>query len=89
MEAAIKNHQQLMLNIQIDPSFVIIPNTGNMDNADAVLLLSLGKLCIESKLESKAVIEETSKKMKAFSASKISEDALEHFETSRPKHLIA
>lgn len=93
IEAAIKNHQQLKLNIQIDPSFVIIPNTGNIDNADAVLLLSLGKFSIESKLESKAVIEETSKKMKALLSAKTAAvealDHLDHAHQVKPKHLIA
>lgn len=42
LEYAIEKHKQLKLNIDIDPSFVIVPKLADLSKANSVLLLSLG-----------------------------------------------
>ncbi len=42
LEYAIEKHKQIKINIDIEPSFVIIPQLGQLENAENILLLSLG-----------------------------------------------
>jgi hypothetical protein len=42
LEYAIEKHKQIKINIDIEPSFVIIPQLGQLENAQNILLLSLG-----------------------------------------------
>ena len=47
LEYALEKHKQIKLNIDIEPSFVVIPQLGQLATANHILLLSLGKiLCI-------------------------------------------
>ena len=42
LEYAIGKHKQIKLNVDIDPSYVIIPQLGRLENAHNILLFSLG-----------------------------------------------
>ena len=51
LEYAIGKHKQIKLNIDIEPSYVIIPQLGQLESAHNILLLSLG-LSIIFKMQS-------------------------------------
>ena len=42
IEYALEKHKQLKLNIDVDPSFVIVPRMADISKANSVVLLSLG-----------------------------------------------
>ncbi|XP_055620155.1 intermembrane lipid transfer protein Vps13 isoform X3 [Toxorhynchites rutilus septentrionalis] len=48
LQYAIANHPRLELNIDISPSYIIIPNGGLFCNRESVLVLSLGKLLVQT-----------------------------------------
>ena len=50
LEQAIENHKKLNLSLNIEPSFVLVPETGSMESANNILLVSLGHFEITSKL---------------------------------------
>ncbi|KAJ6225422.1 hypothetical protein RDWZM_003967 [Blomia tropicalis] len=54
LEYAVEKHKQMKLNIDVDPSFVIVPKLAQISNASTVLLLSLGKFLLTSKLVPKS-----------------------------------
>ena len=50
LEHAIENHKKLNLSLNIEPSFILVPETGSIENAKNILLVSLGHFDITSKL---------------------------------------
>lgn len=50
LEHAIENHKKLNLSLNIEPSFILVPETGSIQKANNVLLVSLGHFDISSKL---------------------------------------
>ena len=50
LEQAIENHKKLNLSLNIEPSFILVPETGSIENANNILLVSLGHFDISSKL---------------------------------------
>ena len=42
IEYAVEKHKQLKLNIDIDPSFVVVPKLADISTAKSIVLLSLG-----------------------------------------------
>ena len=50
LEQAIENHKKLNLSLNIEPSFILVPETGSIESAKHILLVSLGHFEITSKL---------------------------------------
>ncbi|XP_065079310.1 intermembrane lipid transfer protein Vps13 isoform X3 [Ochlerotatus camptorhynchus] len=48
LQYAIANHPRLELNIDISPSYIIVPNGGLFCSRESVLVLSLGKLLVHT-----------------------------------------
>ncbi|XP_054161337.1 intermembrane lipid transfer protein Vps13-like [Oppia nitens] len=73
LEYAIEKHKQIKLNIDIEPSYVIIPQLGCLDSAHDVLLVSLGHVNLSSDLIAKSEIP----KVKQLIASHSDKDLIE------------
>ena len=50
LEHAIQQHKKLNLSLNIEPSFILVPETGSIEKANNILLVSLGHFDITSKL---------------------------------------
>lgn len=65
IELAIQKHKQLNMNIEVEPSFIIVPKMADISTADLVVLISLGKFVLTTKLLPKSNIRKVRKMMAA------------------------
>ncbi|RWS27208.1 vacuolar protein sorting-associated protein 13A-like protein, partial [Leptotrombidium deliense] len=73
LEYAIDQHKQLNANINVEPSFIVVPEKGNIRDCMNVLLISLGKVNLVSHLIDKEEVKNIRKMTKSDSGSMISQ----------------
>ncbi|RWS14430.1 vacuolar protein sorting-associated protein 13C-like isoform X4 [Dinothrombium tinctorium] len=77
LEYAIQQHKQLSVNINTEPSFVIVPENGDIFACNHVLLLCLGRLNITSDLINKQELTDIREKIK--NETNASDDVISQF----------
>jgi len=72
LEYAIENHKKLNLSLSLEPSFILVPETGSIETANHILLVSLGHFDITSKL-----VDYNKKELKEMIVNKTPKEKLE------------